>query len=411
LYEVSGGYRTNLYRFLYISLNIDYICAQPTIKCILDEVDNLKNARTSEKPLDPIYDRIIDRLKKQHENNAALALKALSWLTKARRILTIKELQVAVSVEPDTPSLNDDCVPDEWTLVDICAGLVVIDERSHTIRLTHDTTRDYLLRKKIIRSDADRALAISCITYLSFDTFKVACESQDAVKRRFSTYPMLEYIAQNTSSHLKSCDENDTKSEVLKFLGSAGNFLSYLQAMHVTYSEPGLFPTKSSQLHVASKIGHETVVQYLLANRAEVSAIDTNMRVPLHLAAKEGHVVIVRLLLDNGFDIDVKDKHGSTPLELAVRGGHMTVIRLLLENGSNVHSKNKDQWTILHQAAFRGNEEVVQMLLDKGSHSDIHTKTSRGCTPLTLAKIGGHQAVVRMINSWGQNQALGDNGR
>jgi serine/threonine-protein phosphatase 6 regulatory ankyrin repeat subunit B len=115
------------------------------------------------------------------------------------------------------------------------------------------------------------------------------------------------------------------------------------------------------------------------------------MRVPLHLAAKEGHVVIVRLLLDNGFDIDVKDKHGSTPLELAVRGGHMTVIRLLLENGSNIHSKNKDQWTVLHQATFRGNEEVVQMLLDKGSHSDIHTKTSRGCTPLTLAKIGGHQ--------------------
>ena len=66
------------------------------------------------------------------------------------------------------------------------------------------------------------------------------------MKRRFSTYPMLEYIAQNTSSHLKSCDENDTKSEVLKFLGSAGNFLSYLQAMHVIYSEPGLFPTKSS---------------------------------------------------------------------------------------------------------------------------------------------------------------------
>jgi len=148
LYEVSGGYRTNLYRFLYISLNIDYICAQPTIKCILDEVDNLKNARTSEKPLDPIYDRIIDRLKKQHENNAALALKTLSWLTKARRVFTIKELQVTVSVEPDTPSLNDDCVPDEWTLVGICAGLVVIDERSRTIRLMHDTTGDYLLRKK-----------------------------------------------------------------------------------------------------------------------------------------------------------------------------------------------------------------------------------------------------------------------
>ncbi|KAF8537497.1 hypothetical protein BDD12DRAFT_982128, partial [Trichophaea hybrida] len=86
--------------FLFISLNIDYLCAQPTIRCILDEIEKLKNAQTSKKSLDPTYDRIIEGIKKQEENNKTLALNVLSWLTKARRIFRIKELQDAVAVEP-----------------------------------------------------------------------------------------------------------------------------------------------------------------------------------------------------------------------------------------------------------------------------------------------------------------------
>ncbi|KAF8242721.1 hypothetical protein K440DRAFT_564459, partial [Wilcoxina mikolae CBS 423.85] len=138
LVDAAGG------MFLFISLNIDYICTQPTIRCILNEVEKLKNAQTSKKPLDPAYDRIIEGIKKQEENNAALALNVLSWLTKARRILSIKELQDAVAVEPQKYSLDKDCIPDPSTIVDSCAGLVVIDEKSSTIRLTHFTAQEYL---------------------------------------------------------------------------------------------------------------------------------------------------------------------------------------------------------------------------------------------------------------------------
>lgn len=110
-------------------------------------------------------------LRDQPGGCAELGLRILSWLVKAKRVLTVDELRTAVSVEPEWYELDELDLPDKATILDICAGLVTIDENSNTIRLAHYTVHEYLLENSIIPEDAELTLATVCTTFLSFDIF------------------------------------------------------------------------------------------------------------------------------------------------------------------------------------------------------------------------------------------------
>jgi hypothetical protein len=67
----------------------------------LTELERLQNAQTAAKSMDFTYDQILEAIRNQPETSTSLAIRTLAWLVKARRILTIKELQIAVSLEAD----------------------------------------------------------------------------------------------------------------------------------------------------------------------------------------------------------------------------------------------------------------------------------------------------------------------
>lgn len=67
-------------------------------------------------------------IRSQTEHCAELALNVLSWLSKGQRTLTVDEIQIAVSVELDLYELDDLDLPDQETLLDVCASMVIIDE-------------------------------------------------------------------------------------------------------------------------------------------------------------------------------------------------------------------------------------------------------------------------------------------
>lgn len=62
-------------------------------------------------------------------------------------------------------------LPDKTTLIDVCTGLVTLDEDMGTVRLAHYTVQEYLLKNGIVPQDADTKLALTCITLLTFDAF------------------------------------------------------------------------------------------------------------------------------------------------------------------------------------------------------------------------------------------------
>lgn len=217
-------------RFLLVRFHIEYLCQQTNSKQILAVLEVLKHSSTIRRPLDPTYDRVMEAVSQQPESCANLVVKVLSWLVKAKRTLTIQEIQTAVSVELELGSLELDELdpPDRSTLLDVCGGLVTIDENSGTIRLAHLTVQEYLLRKSIIPKDSNYTIVKTCITYLSSNIFSRACPSSVSLDARFHLGPFLEYAAHYLRTHLKDCDENLSTDDILEFLTRPGNVSSWM---------------------------------------------------------------------------------------------------------------------------------------------------------------------------------------
>ncbi|XP_062579112.1 serine/threonine-protein phosphatase 6 regulatory ankyrin repeat subunit B-like [Saccostrea cucullata] len=115
----------------------------------------------------------------------------------------------------------------------------------------------------------------------------------------------------------------------------------------------------ASPLHIACQNGIDSTVQLLLNNGAEINLCDengdsplytvqgTNFLVimdmiarPLYVACHNGHESTVQLLLNNGADINLCDNEGASPLYIACFKGHDRTVQLLLNNGADINLRN-----------------------------------------------------------------------
>ena len=100
-------------------------------------------------------------------------------------------------------------------------------------------------------------------------------------------------------------------------------------------------------LHWAAMHDHHDIVEFLLRSNANVNAVDhlTPGRTPLHVAAMHGHHDIVELLLRSNANIDAVYSYGQTPLHLAAWENRGDIINLLLRSGANVSIRNRNGMT------------------------------------------------------------------
>jgi hypothetical protein len=122
---------------------MDSFMTQPTrghIKLVL------QNLPKGIEGLDQTYDQAMKRIEDLNKSYRELAKQILSWVTHARRPLSIAELQHALAVRPGMTKLDNDFLPEVEILSSICAGLVTVDKKSDIIRLVHYTTQEYFER-------------------------------------------------------------------------------------------------------------------------------------------------------------------------------------------------------------------------------------------------------------------------
>lgn len=91
---------------------------------------------------------------------------------------------------------------------------------------------------------------------------------------------------------------------------------------------------ETTALHVASSLGHESIVEMLLEANADVDAQsgDLNSIRPLHLAASKGHAHVAQILLDYGAEVDapVGKESPETSLTIAAAEGWEEVVIVLI---------------------------------------------------------------------------------
>lgn len=395
------------YRFLFAQLSFEHLCKQTTPKQVLEEHEKLKaGSKNAVYVLDPSYDAAMDQIMQQPEETKKRALDVLLWLVHTRSPLKLDGVRMAVSIIPGKYKLDEADLPDSKTLLEACAGLVCITKeyRDENLQLVNPTLRDYLLRKAIVPVDVDTTLAIACLTYLSFDTFKkrgsLTLSNYNSQHYYYSIDssrshedPFYHYATVHVQDYLLHAEESATAPALRTFLGSSASRHAYSGHYPKLPLETPLYYSAESilPLHLSAWLGHLVVSRELLDEGADVSARAANGWTPLYHALWNDHRAVAKLLLDRGAEVSSKDYHGDTVLHVAACMGKFVMhgaqwhgteeaLPLLLQYTTDLNPKNKDGNTPLH---FAISARIVQLLVDGGA--DVNAVNNLGQTPLHAA--------------------------
>ena len=132
--------------------------------------------------------------------------------------------------------------------------------------------------------------------------------------------------------------------------------------------------------------GHSTdIIDFLIENDANVSAVDNNHRTPLFWCQSQRYSGIIDLLIENGANVNAVDDIGETPLYQNAQC--LPVIKQLCHHGAHVNVKTNYGETPLHEAARNppqsGVESSIQFLIFNGA--DIEAVDHWGQTPISKA--------------------------
>src|ERR1700761_8285834 len=406
-----------LFRFLLARLYVDSFLNTVDESQVELALDKVSKSSQGPKEINQIYDQAYDdaikRIESQMSNQIELARKALLWIKDAQRSLTVEELRHALAVKPGDKELNQKSIPKIEVVVSVCAGLVTVDEKSNTVQLVHYTTQEYFERMQLgWHVGAQEEIAMACLTYLSFNTFRSgSCASDEAFEQRIADNVFFDYSVRHWSEHVRPV-QRTISSFALGFL--CDNLLvdCTIQAAFVIgykynggYSQD--FPSLVRGLHLTAMYGLLHLTELLMSMcegcNVEADSKDIDGRTPLFWAARSGREAIVKLLLDNGkVDPDSKDKDGRTPLLLAAESGREAIVKLLLDIGKAApDSKDEKGQTPLRQAAANGHEAIAKLLLDTGE-VDPDSKDKWGQTPLLQAAESGREAIVKLLLDTGK---------
>ena len=159
---------------------------------------------------------------------------------------------------------------------------------------------------------------------------------------------------------------------------------------------------KNTPLHLAccSKKGgnKKEIVHFLIANEADVNAMNVHGSTPLFIAVSNENVQATELLLQcRGIKVN-QPVQGLTPLHAAVINQSSSLIKLLLNHKAiNPNFGTTDGATPLHFAAMMGFIEEAKLLIEHPKvnvNASQHDSIYSGATPLHFAAMQGEAEIV-----------------
>lgn len=378
-------------------------------------------------------------------------MRVLSWVTHARRPLLVEELLHGLAIDynedgEQPKTFDEENLLSPKSLIDVCAGLVVIDPASQIVRLVHYTTQEFFDKERLHRfKDADEDISRACLTYLCYDTCSAHPGSEGRVPETLVTHPFLGYASLHWLPHVKGCrtqiGHNPVFPKAVVYVNN-GMKLQFcamvwrrllLSTRKYTPSDArareGMLPLSAASecglyeyvefllenarfpqacvddaLHCASSKGLADIAVLLIAYGARVQSLADDSSNALQKACKGGHLEVAKVLV--GADaaiVNTSDRWMWTPLHHAAHGGHSSLVALLLKYRAAQPARTPLSLTACHLAASRGDSATVRLLIN-----DIHFKTREERTPLHSAAAGGHPDVIRLLLKYGADVSAVD---
>jgi len=391
--------------FQWINCQIDHLCKFKTHNAILDALESLP------KTLEDTYLRILQSI---DEDYTETVQKLLRWLVRGTREMTMKELAIAIAVDPHAENENFDPGEqmDPEDIVAFCSSLLIISD-DNKISLAHFTVKEFLTSPRIKEAlgayyigeeDVHRELAEVCLTYLGYREFDCSPPtSVEALTPFLDKFGFLEYASKSWPFHARhtSSRENLIDSLVENIFHSDTknrfNYDLWLQIYHTQRRGDTISiaqPTHVTPLYYASLFGLPQTVTSLLDEGAVSMIGDGRKDDPLYASSAEGHTEVIEILLKRCAECDSKEKLGRYLYPAAARG-HAEAVEALLTWGAPIESKGGKYGTALQVAALEGQVDAVNVLLKRGANFKV--VDPRFGMPLAAAAEKGHRNVVQTL--------------
>ena len=400
-------------RFLLAGLQIDRICVARTVKKIKSTLISMP------RELDDLYRETVERIRRQSGDDGELGMRVLSWVTHTKRPLHVEELAHGLAVEYDDDEgahdLDTDNLLSSRSLVDVCAGLVVIDPRSQIIRLVHYTAQEYFDKERLkLFNNAEVDISTASLTYLSYDIAKTT-PSDKIISEAVLSHPFLTYASLFWFLHVEEIGENawshSVKQISMEYINDPAKIMFSAVVLRKMLLPPRIYVRVFEDirrerrgnliaLEAASECGLLQLVRFILDHSVgSESAMDN----AVNWASAEGHTGVVTLLIERGASVQSLTEDSSNALHKACKGGHLGVAKILLQHGANVNTSDRWMWTPLHHAA-RGGSGLVALLL--AHNANPNSQTPLGLTACHLAASSGNAETVTLLLDAGYDLGL-----
>ena len=436
-------------------LHVDSLSTKTSIKKLKSALENLST------DLNVLYDEAILRIEEQNPDYRILAEKALRWVAYTYRPLKVEALREALAIELEDLDFDVEAKQEIGLILDVCAGLLVFDEKNEIVRLVHYTAQDYF--DKLASSKFDDAhvlIAKECLVYLNYGIFQNSQASStpyEEIRRAYAAsdsqneqdlFNLLGYASTFWAQHaMTKRDSTLGLPEVHQFLAlhprvflqtpdryDDDPYNSYLSPLHICSGmkshhgyeiaafyglndvlemfceevEGAQNPTHylNSSLHLAVSNGQYRATEIVLDHGAVINNTGWRGRIALHQAIWQGHLDLVKLLLARGADIDARGQDGKTPLFCATIHSRDDCIIALINSGADIHIKDNKNKTILHCACENGQLNIVNILLAHDMNAD--ERGVKGRTPLFHAVWMSRTDCVLALLDHGANPDIQD---
>lgn len=359
---------------------------------------------------DGFYERNMLRITEESENPRAstLARRTLEWVVHAYRPLSLGELKDALAVDLSKVGFRKAARPDKATILEVTAGMIMIDLDEKSVRLNHRTAQEYFdkTRDRWFAA-ASASLTRISLHYMSLRELTKPCggiyEDKDFDARR-KAYPLLEYAYPYWGDH--ACEaglHSETQVAILHYVRDTDKIAAWTQAAwYLRSAERAEWDIRkgANALHVCAWFGLTDVVSKLLDEGLDVNAADlTYKQSPLMYACRRGQSATVATLLERGADINHYSQRDSVALFEAIDNGVMKTVDLLLASRTldvNAIHRWRNNRTALMLAAQGGKLEIVNALLDRPG-TKLDQKDLDGNTALSIATIAGEYDIVESL--------------
>jgi ankyrin repeat protein len=376
---------------------MDELSGKSTIRQIRNALNTFPKGSKAE-VYRTVYDSTMKRISDQSKEKETLALRTISWISRAKRDLSPFELQHALAVIPEASDIDEDDVADLDEIIAVCAGLVAFDQETNIIGLVHFTVQEYIENhSESFSNPFDDEIALTCMTYLSFDTFRTwrqFMNDQGILDKTkvLDQYPFYSYAAQSWGFHES------------KLLGvDIPRFFLDLLLDHDRCTLPGLFVLADGSacaamtgLHLAAYFGLLELSNLLIDKSHYLDVQDASGQTPLAWASIWGRTEAARLLIDAGCKVDLSDADGRSPLAYASQYGHQSITAALVQSGCDINTKDRWGRTPLIWAAEYAQNDVVGYIL-KNPTADRNHQCKWGKTALMYASKRGRTDVVESL--------------